>query len=88
VASDTLPKGTAETEGNGSPFRGSRDYMEGSSNCRLILDKSPLSISDVQKERSYGVGLMLFRLLENVARCLSCYYKKTTDSVCKSTPVR
>jgi hypothetical protein len=54
VASDTLPNGTAETEGNGSPFRGSTDYLEGSSNGRLILAKSPLSISDVQKER----GLM------------------------------
>jgi hypothetical protein len=53
VASDTLPNGTVETEGKGSPFRGSRDYLEGSSNCRLILDKSPLSISGVRKERGF-----------------------------------
>jgi hypothetical protein len=37
----------------GSPFRGSRDYLEGSSNCTLILDESPLSISGVQKERGF-----------------------------------
>jgi len=48
VASHALPNGTAGTEGKDSPFRGSRDYLEGSSNCRLILDKSPLSISGVQ----------------------------------------
>jgi len=53
VASHTLPNGTAEMEGKGLPFRGSRDYLEGSSNCRLILDKSPLSIYGVQKERDF-----------------------------------
>jgi len=53
VASHTLPNGTSETEGKGSPFKGSRDYLEGSSNCRLILDKSPLCISGVQKQRGF-----------------------------------
>jgi len=53
VASHTLQNGTADTEGKGSPFKGSRDYLEGSSNCTLILDKSPLSISGVQKERRF-----------------------------------